>query len=184
MSLETVTFHKRTFFPSSSNAFIPNLYNPNQIYFAAGSKLILYDFIESKKIFRINTRGAKIIYLKQSTTDSDIMFILDIDNIIYLYKMSNKEVLCSYQLPKDKKFNQFEIKDNKFIYLVSDESLFLIKLKIGINDEGKDILEKIKENQIKINITNNNIKLNPNPKKLSSNFIITNELLHYQLIKE
>ena len=177
MSLETVTFHKRTFFPSSSNAFIPNLYNPNQIYFAAGSKLILYDFIESKKIFRINTRGAKIIYLKQSTTDSDIMFILDIDNIIYLYKMSNKEVLCSYQLPKDKKFNQFEIKDNKFIYLVSDESLFLIKLKIGINDEGKDILEKIKENQIKINITNNNIKLNPNPKKLSSNFIITNDLL-------
>ena len=177
MSLETVTFHKRTFFPSSSNAFIPNLYIPNQIYFAAGSKLILYDFIESKKIFRINTRGAKIIYLKQSTTDSDIMFILDIDNIIYLYKMSNKEVLCSYQLPKDKKFNQFEIKDNKFIYLVSDESLFLIKLKIGINDEGKDILEKIKENQIKINITNNNIKLNPNPKKLSSNFIITNDLL-------
>ena len=177
MSLETVTFHKRTFFPSSSNAFIPNLYNPNQIYFAAGSKLILYDFIESKKIFRINTRGAKIIYLKQSTTDSDIMFILDIDNIIYLYKMSNKEVLCSYQLPKDKKFNQFEIKDNKFIYLVSDESLFLIMLKIGINDEGKDILEKIKENQIKINITNNNIKLNPNPKKLSSNFIITNDLL-------
>ena len=177
MSLETVTFHKRTFFPSSSNAFIPNLYNPNQIYFAAGSKLILYDFIESKKIFRINSRGAKIIYLKQSTTDSDIMFILDIDNILYLYKMSNKEVLCSYQLPKDKKFNQFEIINNKFIYLVSEESLSLIKIKIGINDEGKDILEKIKENQIKININNTNSKLNPNPKKLSSNFIIMNDLL-------
>ena len=177
MSLETVTFHKRTFFPSSSNAFIPNLYNPNQIYFAAGSKLILYDFIESKKIFRINSRGAKIIYLKQSTTDSDIMFILDIDNILYLYKMSNKEVLCSYQLPKDKKFNQFEIINNKFIYLVSEESLSLIKIKIGINDEGKDTLEKIKENQIKININNTNSKLNPNPKKLSSNFIIMNDLL-------
>ena len=177
MSLETVTFHKRTFFPSSSNAFIPNLYNPNQIYFAAGSKLILYDFIESKKIFRINSRGAKIIYLKQSTTDSDIMFILDIDNILYLYKMSNKEVLCSYQLPKDKKFNQFEIINNKFIYLVSEESLSLIKIKLGINDEGKDTLEKIKENQIKININNTNSKLNPNPKKLSSNFIIMNDLL-------
>ena len=177
MSLETVTFHKRTFFPSSSNAFIPNLYNPNQIYFAAGSKLILYDFIESKKIFRINSRGAKIIYLKQSTTDSDIMFILDIYNILYLYKMSNKEVLCSYQLPKDKKFNQFEIINNKFIYLVSEESLSLIKIKLGINDEGKDTLEKIKENQIKININNTNSKLNPNPKKLSSNFIIMNDLL-------
>ena len=177
MSLETVTFHKRTFFPSSSNAFIPNLYNPNQIYFAAGSKLILYDFIESKKIFRINSRGAKIIYLKQSTTDSDIMFILDIYNILYLYKMSNKEVLCSYQLPKDKKYNQFEIINNKFIYLVSEESLSLLKIKLGINDEGKDTLEKIKENQIKININNTNSKLNPNPKKLSSNFIIMNDLL-------
>ena len=177
MSLETVTFHKRTFFPSSSNAFIPNLYNPNQIYFAAGSKLILYDFIDSKKIFRINSRGAKIIYLKQSTADPDIMFILDIDNILYLYKMSNKEVLCSYQLPKDKKFNQFEIINNKFFYLVSEESLSLIKIKLGINDEGKDTLEKIKENQIKININNTNSKLNPNPKKLSSNFIIMNDLL-------
>ena len=109
MSLETITFHKRTFFPSSSNAFITNKYNPNQIYFAAGSKLILYDFIESKKIFRINTRGAKIIFLKQSSTNSDHIFILDIDNIIYLFKISTKEILCSYQLPKDKRFQRFEI---------------------------------------------------------------------------
>ena len=183
MSLESITFHKRTFFPSSSNAFIPNIYNPNQIYFAAGSKLILYDFIESKKIFRINTRGAKIIYLKQSLADSDIMYILDIDNIIYSFKMSTKEVLCSLQLAKDKKYHKFEIVNNKFIYFVSEEGLFLTKIKIGINDEGKDILEKVKEHQIKISSNNSNSKQDIISKKLSSNFIIINDFLIFALNK-
>ena len=183
MSLETITFHKRTFFPSSSNAFIPNLYNHNQIYFAAGSKLILYDFNESKKIFRINSRGAKIIFLKQSIADSDNIFILDIDNIIYLYKISIKEILCSYQLPKDKKYHQFEIINNKFIYFISEEGLFLTKLKIGINEEGKDTLEKMKEYQIKIPLNNTNSKSVPNTKKISSNFIIINDLLIFGLNK-
>ena len=177
MSLETITFHKRTFFPSSSNAFISNIYNSNQIFFAAGSKLILYDFIESKKIFRINTRGAKIIFLRQSMTDSDLMFILDIDNIIYLFKISTKEVLCSYQLPKDKKFHEFEIINNKFIYFVSEEGLYLIKIKIGINDDGKDIFEKMKEYQLKISLNNNNSKSNFTPKKLTSNFLMVSDLL-------
>ena len=177
MSLETITFHKRTFFPSSSNAFISNIYNSNQIFFAAGSKLILYDFIESKKIFRINTRGAKIIFLRQSMTDSDLMFILDIDNIIYLFKTSTKEVLCSYQLPKDKKFHEFEIINNKFIYFVSEEGLYLIKIKIGINEDGKDIFEKMKEYQLKISLNNNNSKSNFTPKKLTSNFLIISDLL-------
>ena len=185
MSLESITFHKRTFFPSSSNAFIQNIYNSNQIYFAAGSKLILYDFIESKKIFRINTRGAKIIYLKQSSTDSDIMYILDIDNIIYSFKMSTKEVLCSLQLAKDKKYHKFEIVNNKFIYFVSEEGLFLTKIKIGINDEGKDILEKVKEHQIKIssNNSNSNSKQDIISKKSSSNFIIINDFLFFALNK-
>ena len=177
MSLETITFHKRTFFPSSSNAFISNIYNSNQIFFAAGSKLILYDFIESKKIFRINTRGAKIIFLRQSMTDSDLMFILDIDNIIYLFKISTKEVLCSYQLPKDKKFHEFEIINNKFIYFVSEEGLYLIKIKIGINEDGKDIFEKMKEYQLKISLNNNNSKSNFTQKKLTSNFLIISDLL-------
>ena len=177
MSLETITFHKRTFFPSSSNAFISNIYNSNQIFFAAGSKLILYDFIESKKIFRINTRGAKIIFLRQSMTDSDLMFILDIDNIIYLFKISTKEVLCSYQLPKDKKFHEFEIINNKFIYFISEEGLYLIKIKIGINEDGKDIFEKMKEYQLKISLNNNNSKSNFTPKKLTSNFLIISDLL-------
>ena len=180
MSLETITFHKRTFFPSSSNAFITNKYNPNQIYFAAGSKLILYDFIESKKIFRINTRGAKIIFLKQSSTNSDHIFILDIDNIIYLFKISTKEILCSYQLPKDKRFQRFEIINNKFIYLISEEGLLLVKIKIGINEEGKDILENVKENQISYDIKTTSDKSNINitsQKKLSSNFLIMNDLL-------
>ena len=177
MSLETITFHKRTYFPSSSNAFISNIYNSNQIFFAAGSKLILYDFIESKKIFRINTRGAKIIFLRQSMTDSDLMLILDIDNIIYLFKISTKEVLCSYQLPKDKKFHEFEIINNKFIYFVSEEGLYLIKIKIGINDDGKDIFEKMKEYQLKISLNNNNSKSNFTPKKLTSNFLIISDLL-------
>ena len=177
MSLETITFHKRTFFPSSSNAFISNIYNSNQIFFAAGSKLILYDFIESKKKFRINTRGAKIIFLRQSMTDSDLMFILDIDNIIYLFKISTKEVLCSYQLPKDKKFHEFEIINNKFIYFISEEGLYLIKIKIGINEDGKDIFEKMKEYQLKISLNNNNSKSNFTPKKLTSNFLIISDLL-------
>ena len=177
MSLETITFHKRTFFPSSSNAFISNIYNSNQIFFAAGSKLILYDFIESKKIFRINTRGAKIIFLRQSMTDSDLMLILDIDNIIYLFKISTKEVLCSYQLPKDKKFHEFEIINNKFIYFVSEEGLYLIKIKIGINEDGKDIFEKMKEYQLKISLNNNNSKSNFTQKKLTSNFLIISDLL-------
>ena len=177
MSLETITFHKRTFFPSSSNAFISNIYNSNQIFFAAGSKLILYDFIESKKIFRINTRGAKIIFLRQSMTDSDLMFILDIDNIIYLFKISTKEVLCSYQLPKDKKFHEFEIINNKFIYFISEEGLYLIKIKIGINEDGKDIFEKMKEYQLKISLNNNNSKSNFTQKKLTSNFLIISDLL-------
>ena len=183
MSLESITFHKRTFFPSSSNAFIPNIYNSNQIYFAAGSKLILYDFIESKKIFRINTRGAKIIYLKQSLTDSDNIFILDIDNIIYLFKMSSKEVLCSYQLAKDKKYHKFEIINNKFIYFISEEGLFLTKIKIGINDEGKDVLEKVKEYQIKISTNTSNSKQDIISKKLTSNFIIINDFLFFALNK-
>jgi len=177
MSLETITFHKRTFFPSSSNAFISNIYNSNQIFFAAGSKLILYDFIESKKKFRINTRGAKIIFLRQSMTDSDLMFILDIDNIIYLFKISTKEVLCSYQLPKDKKFHEFEIINNKFIYFVSEEGLYLVKIKIGINEDGKDIFEKMKEYQLKISLNNNNSKSTFTPKKLTSNFLIISDLL-------
>ena len=183
MSLESITFHKRTFFPSSSNAFIPNIYNPNQIYFAAGSKLILYDFIESKKVFRINTRGAKIIYLKQSSTNSDNMYILDIDNIIYLFKMSSKEVLSSYQLSKDKKYNQFEIINNKFIYFVSEEGLYLTKIKIEINDEGKDTLEELKEFQIKITLNNQNSQQDIATKKLSSNFIIMNDFLIFGLNK-
>ena len=62
MSLETITFHKRTFFPSSSNAFISNIFNPNEIYFASGSKLVLYDFIQSKKIVELEK---KVIDLAQ-----------------------------------------------------------------------------------------------------------------------
>jgi hypothetical protein len=103
MSLETISFHKRTFFPTSSNALISNIFNPNQVYFASGSKLVLYDFVLSKKIFRINTKGSKILYLKQSLIDQDKMFILDLDNNLYQYRMSTKEVLCTYQLAKDKK---------------------------------------------------------------------------------
>ena len=145
MSLETITFHKRTFFPSSSNAFISNIFNPNQIFFASGSKLVLYDFVNSKKIFRINTNGSKIIYLKQNLTDQDKMFILDLDNNLYQFKMSTKEVLCNFQLSKDKKYSMFEIVNNKFIYCISEEDLILTKIKITINDDGQDNLEKISE---------------------------------------
>ena len=190
MSLETITFHKRTFFPSSSNAFISNIFNPNEIYFASGSKLVLYDFIQSKKIFRINTNGSKIIYLKQSLVDQDKMFILDLDNNLYQFKMSTKEVLCTYQLPKDKKYSMFEIINNKFIYCISLDELFLTKIKISINDQGQDTLEKISEYKIEIQILsqqnkNINSKIKGSNKyKLSSDFIIMNDLLIFSIENE
>ena len=84
---------------------------------------------------------------------------------------------------KDKKYHQFEIINNKFIYFISEEGLFLTKLKIGINEEGKDTLEKMKEYQIKIPLNNTNSKSVPNPKKISSNFIIINDLLIFGLNK-
>jgi len=190
MSLETITFHKRTFFPSSSNAFISNIFNPNEIYFASGSKLVLYDFIQSKKIFRINTNGSKIIYLKQSLVDQDKMFILDLDNNLYQFKMSTKEVLCTYQLPKDKKYSMFEIINNKFIYCISLDELLLTKIKISINDQGQDTLEKISEYKIEIQMLsqqnkNINSKIKGSNKyKLSSDFIIMNDLLIFSIENE
>ena len=105
------------------------------------------------------------------------MFILDIGNIIYLFKISTKEVLCSYQLTRDKNYHQFEIINNKFIYFISEEGLIFTKIKIGINDDGKFVLEKIKENQIKIDLNNKNSITDIIPKRLSSNFIIINNLL-------
>ena len=184
MSLETIAFHKRTFFPSSSNAFISNVFNPNQIYFASGSKLVLYDFILSKKIFRINTKGSKIIYLKQSLTDQDKMFILDLDNNLYQFKMSTKEVLSTYQLSKDKKYSMFEIINNRFIYCLSEDELLLTKIKISINAQGGDALEKMNEHQIHLPIfqqKNKNIANNKKNIKLSSNFIIINDSLIFSV---
>ena len=184
MSLETITFHKRTFFPSSSNAFISNVFNPNQIYFASGSKLVLYDFTLSKKIFRINTKGSKILYLQQNLTDQDKMFILDLDNNLYQFKMSTKEVLCIYQLPKDKKYSLFEIINNRFIYCLSEEELLLTKIKIAINGQGDDTLEKMNEHQIHLPLLqqkNKNANNNQKKIKLSSNFIIINDSLIFSV---
>ena len=184
MSLETITFHKRTFFPSSSNAFISNVFNPNQIYFASGSKLVLYDFTLSKKIFRINTKGSKILYLQQNLTDQDKMFILDLDNNLYQFKMSTKEVLCIYQLPKDKKYSLFEIINNRFIYCLSEEELLLTKIKISINGQGDDTLEKMNEHQIHLPLfqqKNKNANNNQKKIKLSSNFIIINDSLIFSV---
>ena len=167
MSLEAITFHKSTFFPSSSNAFISNVFNPNQIYFASGSKLVLYDFTLSKKIFRINTKGSKILYLQQNLTDQDKMFILDLDNNLYQFKMSTKEVLCIYQLPKDKKYSLFEIINNRFIYCLSEEELLLTKIKIAINGQGDDTLEKMNEHQIHLPLLQQkNKNANNNQKKI------------------
>ena len=53
--------------------------------------------------------------------------------------MSSKEVLCIYQLPKDKKYSMFELINNRFIYCIS-EDILLTKIKITINGEGHDIL--------------------------------------------
>ena len=112
------------------------------------------------------------------------MFILDLDNNLYQFKMSTKEVLCTYQLPKDKKYSMFEIINNKIIYSISDDELFLTKIKISVNDEGNDILEKISESQIKIpnfsQINKNNIKTI----KISTNFVVINDLIIFGVDNE
>lgn len=176
-NLETINFHKRTFFPSSPNSLVPNFFNPNQVYFSSGSKLVLYDFIESKKILRINTKGAKILSLKQDELDQDKMFILDIENVIYIYKISTKEILASSQLPKQKKYLNFELISNKFLYFLSEDEYTLTKLQIIINEEGKEELKKLNEYQI----------LKPSkkekPEKIS-HFIILEDFLIFSISNE
>ena len=112
-----LTFHKKTFFPSSKYGFEFNYFNSNQIYFTSGNKLILYNFEEEKKIFRINTRGKKIIKINQSLIDNDIIYILDIENVFYQFKISTKEILIQYELNKKNYILIFKIVEMKNIFI-------------------------------------------------------------------
>ena len=139
----SLTFHKKTFFPSSENGFEFNYFNSNQIYFTSGNKLILYDFIEEKKIFRINTRGKKIIKITQSLIDNDLIYILDIENVFYQFKISTKEILNEFELNKKKLYFNFQLsRDEKYFYFISSD-LQLIQIE-KIFDK-KFIFKKIKE---------------------------------------
>jgi WD40 repeat protein len=92
---------------------------------------------------------------------------------------------------KDKKYSSFEIINNKFIYIISQDELLLTKIKITINEEGQDTFEKIFEYRIQFQMIisqknkNNNGNANiPNNFKLSSNFLIINDLLIFGVDNE
>ena len=157
MSFQQINFHKKTFFPSSSKALEFNIFNSNQIYFSSGNKLVLYDFIENKKIFRINVRGKTIISFTQNINDNDSIYILDIDNIIYKFKISNKEVECEYQLNKNRKYSEFKLINNKYFYFLSENDSYLTKLEITLLENGKNNFIQNSEYQINEISTQNNL---------------------------
>ena len=157
MSFQQINFHKKTFFPSSSKALEFNIFNSNQIYFSSGNKLVLYDFIENKKIFRINVRGKTIISFTQNINDNDSIYILDIDNIIYKFKISNKEVECEYQLNKNRKYSEFKLINNKDFYFLSENDSYLTKLEITLLENGKNNFIQNSEYQINEISTQNNL---------------------------
>ena len=157
MSFQQINFHKKTFFPSSSKALEFNIFNSNQIYFSSGNKLVLYDFIENKKIFRINVRGKTIISFTQNINDNDSIYILDIDNIIYKFKISNKEVECEYQLNKNRKYSEFKLINNKYFYFLSENDSYLTKLEITLLENGKNHFILNTEYQINEISTQNNL---------------------------
>ena len=157
MSFQQINFHKKTFFPSSSKALEFNIFNSNQIYFSSGNKLVLYDFIENKKIFRINVRGKTIISFTQNINDNDSIYILDIENIIYKFKISNKEVECEYQLNKNRKYSEFKLINNKYFYFLSENDSYLTKLEITLLENGKNHFILNTEYQINEISTQNNL---------------------------
>lgn len=133
---EQLTYHKKTFFPFSYLAAQFYNFNSEQIYFSSGNKLILFDVIKNEKIFRINLKGKKIIYFSQSDIDNDELFVLDIDNCFYQFKISTKEVVSSLQLNKDNKYYTFQKINNK-IYFYNNFTLSIAE--IVLTDKGTEI---------------------------------------------
>lgn len=133
---EQLVYHKKTFFPSSYLAAQFYNFNSEQIYFSSGNKLILFDVIKNQKIFRINLKGKKIIYFSQSDIDNDELFVLDIDNCFYQFKISTKEVVSSLQLNKDNKYYTFQKINNK-IYFYNNFTLSIAE--IVLTDKGTEI---------------------------------------------
>ena len=133
---EQLVYHKKTFFPSSYLAAQFYNFNSEQIYFSSGNKLILFDVIKNQKIFRINLKGKKIIYFSQSDIDNDELFVLDIDNCFYQFKISTKEVVSSLQLNKENKYYTFQKINNK-IYFYNNFSLSIAE--IVLTDKGTEI---------------------------------------------
>ena len=133
---EQLTYHKKTFFPSSYLAAQFYNFNSEQIYFSSGNKLILFDVIKNEKIFRINLKGKKIIYFSQSDIDNDELLVLDIDNCFYQFKISTKEVVSSLQLNKDNKYYTFQKINNK-IYFYNNFTLSIAE--IVLTDKGTEI---------------------------------------------
>lgn len=135
---EQIKYHKKTYFPSSYLSAQFDNFNSDQIYFTSGNKLILFDIMKNQKVFRINLKGKKIIYITQSEIDNDEIFVLDIDNCFYQFKISTKEVISSFILNKNNKYSNFYINKNK-IYFYTNNKFLLSILEISLTENGTKI---------------------------------------------
>ena len=170
---EQLIYHKKTFFPSSYLAAQFYNFNSEQIYFSSGNKLILFDVIKNEKIFRINLKGKKIIYFSQSDIDNDELFVLDIDNCFYQFKISTKEVVSSLQLNKENKYYTFQKINNK-IYFYNNFSLSIAE--IVLTDKGTEI-KLVKEYSILSQKIQSNIVKEKDSLNKPCQFSIKNDIL-------
>ena len=170
---EQLIYHKKTFFPSSYLAAQFYNFNSEQIYFSSGNKLILFDVIKNQKIFRINLRGKKIIYFSQSDIDNDELFVLDIDNCFYQFKISTKEVVSSLQLNRDNKYYTFQMINNK-VYFYNNFTLSIAE--VVLTDKGTEI-KLVKEYSILSQKIQNNIVKDKDSLNKPCQFIIKNDIL-------
>jgi hypothetical protein len=157
MSTTQITYHKKTFFPSSPYSAQFKLYDSSKIFFSSGNKLVLYDIAENKKVFRINLRGKKIISLQQNQNDLNEIYVLDIENIFYKFNTLDKSIQCQYQLDKARRYQTFYIDEinNQIFFISNDTDLLLTILEITY-DKETIVLNKKSEYSLNPNKTNNN----------------------------
>jgi WD40 repeat protein len=176
MSTTQITYHKKTFFPSSPYSAQFKLYDSSKIFFSSGNKLVLYDIAENKKVFRINLRGKKIISLQQNQNDLNEIYVLDIENIFYKFNTLDKSIQCQYQLDKARRYQTFYIDEinNQIFFISNDTDLLLTILEITY-DKETIVLNKKSEYSLNPNKTNNNS--NNQPTNINNSFIIQNNYI-------
>ncbi|MCQ2817768.1 MAG: hypothetical protein MJ252_10930 [archaeon] len=142
----TFIYHKKTFFPSATQAIEFNEQDSSQLYFSSGNKLVLLNHLTNEKLFRINTRGKKILSFLNDSECPGMIYILDLDNYFYKFKIDSKEVISFYKLDPNKKYSTFKKDKNKF-YFLNELNYELICLEISQTEEGEKI-NKVFEKQI------------------------------------